>query len=112
MFRKDKSASEDWRVQPPQRSSVTRQAAMVAACIAIIAVGGVSHFFLSRLQQAAAVAQNAPETIAPKAGDASPDPEQATAVRAPMPETQQVALVAQNAPETIAPKAGDASPDA
>jgi hypothetical protein len=81
---------------------------MVAACIAIIAVGSMSHFFLSRLQQAAAVAQNVPETVAPKARDASLDPEQAVAAQASTPEA---APVVQNVPETIAPKARDASPD-
>jgi penicillin-binding protein 1A len=90
------------------------------ACIAIITIGVVSHFFLSALQQRrgltrasmpetqqAAPVANAPETIAPKARDASLDPEQATAVGASMPETPQAAPVA-NAPETIAPKASDA----
>jgi len=97
---------------------------MVAACITIITVGVVSYFVLSALQQRrgltrasmpetqqAAPVANAPETIAPKAGDGSLGPERTTAVRASVPETPQSASVAQNAPETIAPKAGDASPD-
>jgi cytoskeletal protein CcmA (bactofilin family) len=59
--------------------------------------------------QAASV-QNAPETITPKARDASPEPEQATAARPSTPETPQAASV-QNAPETITPEARDASPE-
>jgi hypothetical protein len=61
--------------------------------------------------QAASVVQNSPETIAPKARDASFDPEQATAARASTPETPQAAPVVQNAFETIAPKGRDASLD-
>ena len=76
------------------------------ACIAIITIGVVSHFFLGALQQRrgltrasmpemqqAAPLANAPETMAPKASDASLDPEQATAVGASMPETPQAAPV-------------------
>jgi cytoskeletal protein CcmA (bactofilin family) len=54
--------------------------------------------------QAAPVVQNAPETIEPKAREASLDPKQTTPVRASTPETPQAAPVVQNAPETIAPK--------
>jgi cytoskeletal protein CcmA (bactofilin family) len=61
--------------------------------------------------QTASVVQNAPETIAPKAREASLDPEQATTARASTPETPQAASVVQNAPETIAPKAREASLD-
>jgi cytoskeletal protein CcmA (bactofilin family) len=61
--------------------------------------------------QAAPVVQNAPETIEPKAREASLDPKQATAVRASTPVTPQAAPAAQNAPETIEPKAREASLD-
>ncbi|MGC2075929.1 MAG: hypothetical protein WA728_07855, partial [Xanthobacteraceae bacterium] len=118
--RKVKSMPEDWRIPPLQRSAATRQAAMVAACITIITIGVVSHFFLSALQQRRgftrasmpetqqlAPVANDPETIAQKARDAFLDPEQATAVRASMPETPQAAPVAQNALEPTAPTARD-----
>jgi cytoskeletal protein CcmA (bactofilin family) len=61
--------------------------------------------------QVAPVVQNAPETNAPKARDASLDPERAIAAQASTPETPQVAPVVQNAPETIPPKARGASLD-
>jgi cytoskeletal protein CcmA (bactofilin family) len=61
--------------------------------------------------QATPVVQNPSETIAPKAREASLDPEQATAARASTLETPQPAPIVQNPPETIAPKASEASLD-
>jgi cytoskeletal protein CcmA (bactofilin family) len=96
--------------EPPQLRHAGMHAFLVA-CIAIIAIGLMSYFALQstavrapKTPQAAPVAQNAPETVAPKARDAFPGPTS-------MPGTPQAAPVAQNAPETVAPKARDAFPD-
>jgi cytoskeletal protein CcmA (bactofilin family) len=106
--------------EEPTQLRRTGMHAFLAACIAIIAIGVMSHFALSALQQPTGLAYTTDNVridpgwierstqlgwTEPLAGPES------TAVRASMPETPQAAPVAQTAPETVAPKARAASLD-
>ena len=110
----------DFTEEEPTQLRRTGMHAFVAACIAIIAIGVVSHFTLSALQRPTGLAYTTDNVrIDPGWIERSTQlgwtellagPE-STAVRASMPETPQAAPVAQNAPETVAPKAPAASLD-
>jgi cytoskeletal protein CcmA (bactofilin family) len=110
----------DFIVEEPSQLRHTGMHAFLAACIAIIAIGGMSHFALSALQQPTGLAYTIhnvrinPGWIERSAQLGWTEPRaglESTAIRASMPETPQAEPVVQNAPETIAPKAGDASLD-
>jgi cytoskeletal protein CcmA (bactofilin family) len=102
----------DFTAEEPTQRRHSGRHAVLAACIAIIAIGMISHFALSALQQPTGLAFTT-DNVRLDPGwmestqlgwtELPPSPK-SIAVRASIPETSQTATVA-TAPETVAPKA-------
>jgi hypothetical protein len=104
----------DLTVEKPTLLRHTGMHAFLAACIVVIAIGVVTHFALSALQQPAGrdSVRIDPGRIERSTLLGSTEPLaglESTAVRPSKPETAQAAPVVQNASETIAPNTRDAS---
>src|SRR5262245_17603149 len=107
----------DFTEEKPTQLRRTGMHAFLIACIAIVAIGVLSHFALGVLQQPTGLAYTADNVrIDPGWMERStrlgrterlPGPE-STTVRASIPGKSQTATVAQTAPETVAPKADTA----
>jgi cytoskeletal protein CcmA (bactofilin family) len=97
--------------EEPNQPGESGMRVFLAACIAIIAIGVMSHFALTALQQPTGLAYTTdgvridPSWITRSTQLGRTKPLENTAVRPSVPETPQAALVAQIAPEPIAPKA-------
>jgi cytoskeletal protein CcmA (bactofilin family) len=112
-FDEQRGFKADFTEEEPTELQRTGMHAFLAACIAIIAIGVISHFALSALQRPTGAYTADNVRIDPGWMERStqlswtellPGPE-STAVRASIPETSQTATIAQTAAETVASKA-------
>jgi len=106
--------ADDVTEKEPTQLRRTGKHAFLAACIAIIAIGVMSYFALSALQQPTGLAYTTDNVrIDPGWMERSTQlgwtellpGRESSAVRASIPETSQTADVVQTAPKTVAPKA-------
>ena len=111
----------DFTEEKPTQRRRTGMRTFLDACIAIIAIGVMSHFALTALQQPTGLAYTTgnvridgswTERSTRLGWTEPPAGPESTAVRASLPETPQAAPVTQNGPETVAPEARAASLEA